>query len=295
MLATYWVPLVTGWHSDVARAADMFAQRFVTRKNMTVLDVGGRVVDDGQAGWERHGARLHFERRGCRFTSLDIEAAPSVDVVSPPGEPFPFATGSFDLLVSTSTMEHDPMFWMTLREMARVVKLGGFLHLAMPSAGPHHAWPGDNWRFYRDAPAALAFWSGKPLFDSRGVASAYPLRVVQQVFSGARYWNDNIMWFERVSEPATSFTLPKPVKFGESTEPTLKERLGPVPDGWPFAGPGAVRGSEARTSQGTSEGAGGSSNSAAASGRAAGTASSVAKGRVSQHEHDHHHHHHHHL
>jgi len=78
--------------------------------------------------------------------------------VSPPGQPFPFADGSFDLVITTSTFEHDPMFWMTIREMARVVRLGGFVYVNAPSAGFYHGYPDDNYRFYRGAAGSLAFW-----------------------------------------------------------------------------------------------------------------------------------------
>ena len=41
---------------------------------------------------------------------MDIQKDRSVDVVNPPGEPFPFENGHFDIVITTSTFEHDPMF-----------------------------------------------------------------------------------------------------------------------------------------------------------------------------------------
>jgi hypothetical protein len=69
------------------------------------------------------------------------------------------ADASFDLVISTSSLEHDPMFWLTFAEMARVVKPGGFVYISAPANGPYHGHPGDCWRFYADAPKALADWA----------------------------------------------------------------------------------------------------------------------------------------
>ena len=99
------------------------------------------------------------------------------------------------------------MFWMTLREMARVVRLGGYVYVNAPSTGPYHAFPGDNWRFYRDAPAALALWCGKAYGSE---LPAYPLQVVSQRFNGAKIFNDNVMVWRRSSRPATWLTVQAP-------------------------------------------------------------------------------------
>ena len=138
-----------GWHDTADRAVERFAGLY-SSPGMKVLDVGGRMVTGG--------ARKYFESRQCKFVCLDMEADPSVDVVVPPGERFPFIDGFFDLVVTTSTFEHDPMFWMTIREMARVLRVGGFMYVNAPSAGYWHGYPDDNYRFYRGAAAALAFW-----------------------------------------------------------------------------------------------------------------------------------------
>ncbi|KAL1511727.1 hypothetical protein AB1Y20_005015 [Prymnesium parvum] len=194
VVAVLAVAPVIGWHSSAARAVEAFAQTYAKR-GMKVLDVGGRDVNGG--------ARKYFEERACKFVCLDMEKGAGVDVVSPPGQPFPFADGSFDLVITTSTFEHDPMFWMTIREMARVVRLGGFVYVNAPSAGFYHGYPDDNYRFYRGAAGSLAFWCGKAF----GGVPAYPLRVVEQHFEHEQPWFDNVMVWERCSSPATSFML----------------------------------------------------------------------------------------
>jgi len=107
VVAVLAVAPVIGWHSSAARAVEAFAQTYAKR-GMKVLDVGGRDVNGG--------ARKYFEERACKFVCLDMEKGAGVDVVSPPGQPFPFADGSFDLVITTSTFEHDPMFWMSTQQ-----------------------------------------------------------------------------------------------------------------------------------------------------------------------------------
>ena len=46
--------------------------------------------------------------------------------------------------------------------MARVVRVGGYLYVNAPSTGYWHGFPDDNYRFYRGAVAALAFWYAAP-------------------------------------------------------------------------------------------------------------------------------------
>jgi SAM-dependent methyltransferase len=114
-----------------------------------------------------------------------------------PGDLFPFPDESFDLIVSTSCFEHDPCFWMTFREMARVIKKGGYIYMNAPSNGPYHGYPGDNWRFYSDAGQALAYWSGKTI-DGK----SYPVKVEEtfHILPGNDIWIDFICVWKRVEE-----------------------------------------------------------------------------------------------
>jgi SAM-dependent methyltransferase len=133
----------------------------------------------GSLFFERYGARA---RRSGRLSILDIgsmdvngslrEVAPfeshywgvdnmggkGVDQVVLPGARLPFAAQTYDLVVSTSALEHDPLFWQTVSEAFRVTADGGFVFINVPSRGPYHRHPGDCWRFYPDSGLALARW-----------------------------------------------------------------------------------------------------------------------------------------
>jgi SAM-dependent methyltransferase len=171
-------------------------------KGMKVLDVGGLDVN----GSLRKPLESLLE---MKYTSLDIEEHPSVDIVMKPGEPFPFENETFDLIVSTSCFEHDPCFWMTFREICRIVKKGGYIYVNAPSNGPYHGYPGDNWRFYSDAGQALAYWASKTV---DGVS--YPVKVEEtfHVLPIKDQWIDFVTVWKRVDEKQTEIALPLETK-----------------------------------------------------------------------------------
>jgi len=112
----------------------------------------------------------------------------------PPGEKLPFEDGSVDLIVSTSCFEHDPCFWLTFREMTRIIKPTGYIYVNAPTTGPYHCFPGDNWRFYSDAGQALAYWSSKQISNE----NIYPVKVIETFNVLGTAWNDFVCVWKRV-------------------------------------------------------------------------------------------------
>lgn len=100
--------------------------------------------------------RTLFDSPKWRYTGVDLEQGPGVDVVLTSPYRFPFASGSVDVIVSGQAFEHVEYFWMTWLEMIRVLKPGGLILLIAPSRGPEHRYPQDCWRFYPDGYRALA-------------------------------------------------------------------------------------------------------------------------------------------
>jgi SAM-dependent methyltransferase len=115
----------------------------------SVLDVGGANVNGSY--------RTLFD--DCRYTSLDLENA---DIIVK-GYDWPIEDESFDAVISGQTLEHDPQFWRTVQNMARVVRRGGHIILIVPSTGPVHRHPVDCWRFLPDSMAGLAKWAALQL------------------------------------------------------------------------------------------------------------------------------------
>ena len=186
---------------DTANASGSLFGSIYGKKNFKVLDIGGQDVN----GTLRH----IFEAQGMLYTTIDIAKHSSVDVVMNPGDSLPFQDDSFDLIISTSCFEHDPCFWLTFREMCRVVKTNGFMYVSSPSNGVYHEFPGDNWRFYSDAGQALAYWSGKT-FDGK----SWPVKVVEtfHVMPKDDIWVDYVCIWQRTTETQTRIVLSSELK-----------------------------------------------------------------------------------
>jgi SAM-dependent methyltransferase len=100
--------------------------------------------------------RTLFDSPKWRYTGVDLEKGPGVDVVLTSPYRFPFASRSVDVILSGQAFEHVEYFWMSWLEMVRVLKPGGLIFLIAPSRGPEHRYPQDCWRFYPDGYRALA-------------------------------------------------------------------------------------------------------------------------------------------
>ena len=111
-------------HDTALLSGKSFAKIYC-KPGMTVVDIGGRNVNGS--------LRPLFTQRGAKFICIDMESDPSVDIVIKPGDPLPFETGSVDIVVSTSCFEHDPVFWLTFKEMARIVRLDGYIYINAPN------------------------------------------------------------------------------------------------------------------------------------------------------------------
>ncbi|HHZ07146.1 MAG TPA: methyltransferase domain-containing protein [Rhizobiales bacterium] len=135
------------------------------------LDFSGpplRVLEVGSKSYHAQDTyRDLFASGRFDYVGLDIEAGANVDIV--PSNPFVWdelSDASFDLCVSGQTFEHNPYFWATFAEMARVLRPGGFAFVVAPGAGHVHRYPVDCWRFYPDSWAALATLMGMELVES---------------------------------------------------------------------------------------------------------------------------------
>lgn len=179
-------------HDTALITACLFANTY-KKEDALVVDIGGKNVNGS--------VRPFFEQHGMKFVSLDIEEDASVDIVMKPGDPLPFSDNSVDIIVSTSCFEHDPCFWITFKEMCRICKMDGIIYINAPSNGQYHGHPGDNWRFYKDAAQALAYWASKDV--------AYPVKVLEtfHVLPLNDQWIDFVAIYKRVDEKTEEFLV----------------------------------------------------------------------------------------
>lgn len=119
---------------------------------LQVLDVGAMDVNGSY--------RQFFDDPAWAYTGLDMEAGNGVDVVLP--QPYDWSAlndDSFDVVISGQAFEHIEFPWVTILEVARVLRPGGLLCLIVPSGGYEHRYPVDCWRYYPDGVRALAHWA----------------------------------------------------------------------------------------------------------------------------------------
>ncbi len=157
---------------------------------MAILDVGSRDVN---------GSLRSCAPPESSYLGIDVSPGRGVDLTLADPYKYPFENGRFDIVVSTSCLEHDPMFWLTFLEMARVTKFGGYIYINVPSNGDYHRFPTDNWRFYPDAGLALQAWASHEGQTVTLVESFVARRKKDA-------WNDTVLVFARgLARPAGSF------------------------------------------------------------------------------------------
>ena len=98
------------------------------------LDVNGIITDLFPAG---------------TFTGVDMREGSNVDVVMNGHDLVSkFGEEAFDVVACFDTLEHDDKFWLTVEQMRKVLKKGGWMLIGVPGRNcPAHDHPSDYWRF----------------------------------------------------------------------------------------------------------------------------------------------------
>ena len=129
-------------HKEALEKWPSLLDRWVGDYNPKILDVGSYNVNGC--------LRPLVEMRGWSYIGLDMVAGPNVDIISPLPYKFPFQDGLFDIVISSSTLEHVEKPWLWMPELARVLKPGGMLAVLTHTCWAYHAHPVDCWRFLPD-------------------------------------------------------------------------------------------------------------------------------------------------
>lgn len=164
-----------------------FVKNFASRINkdkIKILDVGSYDVNGSY--------KELFPDDKFEYAGMDMEEGPNVDIVLK--NPYKWdilKTNSFDIVISGQAFEHIEFFWITMSEIARVLKKDGLLCIIVPNKQREHRYPVDCYRYFTDGMAAIARyvnfkilhahtncapnpnhpeWYGKKLVDSMLVA-----------------------------------------------------------------------------------------------------------------------------
>ena len=121
-----------------------YLQSLCDKEGFRVLEVGSRVVT---------GARFRELFSHAQYTGFDLYEGENVDVAGDAhrlSDCFPEA--SFDLVFSSSVLEHLAMPWVCANEMVKLVKKGGYLFAETHYCYGAHELP---WHFFQFSPYAL--------------------------------------------------------------------------------------------------------------------------------------------
>jgi len=139
-------------HTSAYKTAGQFFKIYATiGSKLSVLEIGSQNVNGT--------LRDHITPQISKYTGVDFVSGNGVDIVLEDPYKYPFPDNHFDIVVTSSCLEHSELFWLTWLEAIRVLKPSGILYTNAPSAWmDYHRYPVDCWRFWPDAAKALETW-----------------------------------------------------------------------------------------------------------------------------------------
>ncbi|SDA61822.1 methyltransferase domain-containing protein [Methanobrevibacter millerae] len=121
-------------------------------KDLDILDIGSL-----DTSGKNYNYRSIFDLPNWNYVGLDFIDGDNVDIlVDDIYNILEIEDTSYDVIISGQLFEHLEFFWITMSEISRILKPGGFCCIIAPSSGPKHGLKYDCYRFYEDGMAALA-------------------------------------------------------------------------------------------------------------------------------------------
>ncbi|ESS71596.1 methyltransferase family protein [Methyloglobulus morosus KoM1] len=149
-------------HQSSIEKMNAFRDKYLSAKindPLRILDLGSQDVNGCY--------RSLFSELVWDYVGIDMAAGNNVDIVL--NTPYVWrevASESADVVISGQAFEHIQYFWITMLEVARVLKPGGICCIIAPSSGPEHRYPMDCWRFYPDGMVSLAHFAQMEVIEA---------------------------------------------------------------------------------------------------------------------------------
>ena len=140
-------------HKNSYSKMKWFKDTFLDKKNnLNILDVGS--LDHSG----KYNYKPIFNESNWNYTGLDIQAGNNVDlIVTDIYNWFEIEDNTYDVIISGQFFEHLEFFWLTMNQIERVLKPGGYVCIIVPSAGHKHGGDILNcYRFHEDGLKAMA-------------------------------------------------------------------------------------------------------------------------------------------
>ncbi|HMM19438.1 MAG TPA: methyltransferase domain-containing protein [Selenomonadales bacterium] len=139
-------------HISSLAKMDYFVKKYLAQyadKALKILDIGSQDVN---GTYKPVFENDHWEYIGC-----DMVSGKNVDILLKNAYDWcEIESASLDIVITGQTFEHIEYPWITIFEIARVLKPEGICCIIAPSSGPEHKYPVDCWRIYPDGFKALA-------------------------------------------------------------------------------------------------------------------------------------------
>jgi SAM-dependent methyltransferase len=160
-----------------------FKEKYLQHKQseqLTILDLGSQNIGGSY--------RSIFDCETWKYLGVDLAEGENVDLILRDAYQWnEIQSNSIDVLISGQTLEHIEYFWLTIMEIARVLKPNGLCCLIAPSSGYEHRYPVDCWRFYPDGMRAIA------QFANLEVLEAFTQWSDEDYADGSNVWHDSIL------------------------------------------------------------------------------------------------------
>lgn len=170
-------------HTSSYEKMESFCQKHLggrETERLQIYDLGSQDVNGSY--------RPLFSEPSWRYTGVDMASGKNVDLIL--RKPYAWkevASKSADVVISGQAFEHIQFFWITMLEIARVLKPGGVCCILAPSSGPEHRYPLDCWRFYPDGMESLAY------FAQMEVLEASTQWEDRGYIDGSDWWHDSML------------------------------------------------------------------------------------------------------
>lgn len=147
-------------HKSAMLRMQWFIENYIPKdKKVRILDVGSYSVNGNY--------RQLFRNIDVDYVGLDIENGPNVDVVVKDAYCWnEIKDESFDFVISGNAFEHIEFPWLTMEQIYKKLKPGGFICILAPFRLGEHRYPTDCYRYYPDGLKALAKWARFTVVDA---------------------------------------------------------------------------------------------------------------------------------
>ncbi|GAA0309544.1 class I SAM-dependent methyltransferase [Rhodovulum strictum] len=137
------VPTLERWRKLTWAHPGQSLLRMLEYERLASVRLSGRVLDMGGG---RNADYLPLLPEGVNLESVNIDPRIEPTHLVQPGQPLPLADDSFDAAICFNTLEHIYDAMAVLKELHRVVRPGGEVHVIVPFMFRIHGHPDDYFR-----------------------------------------------------------------------------------------------------------------------------------------------------